>query len=83
MNFIGIQTFLEKSNKFYKISYPHPIIDYKFTLTHLYSNIGSFFTSGNMYLVYFIPNRAGHLRLLPPVYHKYATDPKWTSSVPK
>jgi hypothetical protein len=72
MNFKGIQTFLKKSDKFYKITYPDPILDYKFTLTHLYSNIGSFFTSGNRYLVYFIPNRAGHLRVLPPlsqVYH--------------
>jgi hypothetical protein len=51
MNFKGIQTFLKKSNNFYKIPYPHPILDYKFTLTHLY----------------FIPNRVGHLRLLPPV----------------
>jgi hypothetical protein len=67
MNFKGIQTFLKKSDKFYKIPYPHPILDYKFTLRHLYSNIGSFFTSGNRYLVYFIQNRASHLRLLPPL----------------
>jgi hypothetical protein len=52
MNFNGIQTFLKKSNKFYKILYPHPILDYKFMLTHLYSNIGNFFTSGNMYSVF-------------------------------
>jgi hypothetical protein len=41
-------------------------------LTHLYSNIESFFTSENRYIVYFIPNRAGYLRVLPPlseVYH--------------
>jgi hypothetical protein len=72
MNFKGIQTFLKKSAKIYKIPYPHPILDNEFMLTHLYSNIGSFFTSGNRYLVYFIPNRAGHLRLLSPlsqVYH--------------
>jgi hypothetical protein len=53
MNFKGIQTFLKKSDKFYKIPYPHPILDYKFALTHLYSNIGSFFTSGNMYCVFY------------------------------
>jgi hypothetical protein len=72
LNFKEIQIFLKKSDKFYKIPYPHPILDYKFTLTHLYLNIGTFFTGENMYLVYSIPNRAGHLRLLPPlsqVYH--------------
>jgi hypothetical protein len=72
LNFKGIQTFLKKSHKFYKIPYPHYILYYKFTLTHLYSNIGSFFTSGNRYLVYFILNRVDHLRVLPPlsqVYH--------------
>jgi hypothetical protein len=68
MNFKGIQTFVKKSNKFYKIPYPHPILYYKFTLTHLYSNIGSFFISGNMY---FIPNRVGHLRVLPPLSQLY------------
>jgi hypothetical protein len=71
MNFKGIQTFLKKYDKFYKLPYPHPILGYKFTLTHLYSNIGSFFTSGNRYLVYFILNRADQ-RVLPPlsqVYH--------------
>jgi hypothetical protein len=67
MNFKGIQTFLNKSDKFYKIPYPHSILDYQFILTHLYSNIGSFFTSGNRYVVYFIPNRVGHLRLLLPL----------------
>jgi hypothetical protein len=71
MNIKGIQTFLKKSDKFYKIPYPHPILDYKFTLTHLYSNIGSFFTSGNRYLVYFTPNRAGHLRVLLPLSQLY------------
>jgi hypothetical protein len=68
----GFKHFWKKSNKFYKIPCPHPILYYKFTLTHLYSNIGSFFTSRNRYLVYFILNRAGHLRVLPPlsqVYH--------------
>jgi hypothetical protein len=41
MNFKGIQTFLKKSDKFYKIPYPHLVLDYKFALTHLYSNIRS------------------------------------------
>jgi hypothetical protein len=41
MNFKGIETFLKKPNKFYKILYPHPILDYKFIFTHLYSNIES------------------------------------------
>jgi hypothetical protein len=27
---------------------PHPILDYKFTLTHLYLNFENFFTSGNV-----------------------------------
>jgi hypothetical protein len=71
LNFKGIRTFLKKSDKFYKISYPHPILDYQFTLTHLYSNIESLFTSGNRYLVYFIPNMACHLRLLPPLSQLY------------
>jgi hypothetical protein len=39
LKFKGIQTFLKFFDKFYKIPYPHPILDYKFTLTHLYSNI--------------------------------------------
>jgi hypothetical protein len=72
LNFKGIQRFLKKSDKFYKIPYPYPILDYKFILTHLYSNIGSSFISGNRYLVYFILNRTDHLRVLPPlsqVYH--------------
>jgi hypothetical protein len=41
-------------------------------LTHLYSKIGSSFTSGNRYVVYFIPNRAGHLRYCS-LYHIYTT----------
>jgi hypothetical protein len=84
MNFKGIQTFLKKSDKFYKIPYPHPIRDYKFTLTHLYSNIGSFFTSGNMYLVCFILNKAGHLRVLPPLsqlYHYSKMDRVFSSNL--
>jgi hypothetical protein len=71
LNFKVIQSFQKKSDKLYKIPYPHLILDYKFTLTHLYSNIGSSFTSGNRYLVYFILNRAGHLRVLPPLSQIY------------
>jgi hypothetical protein len=33
----------------------------------LYSNIGSYFTSGKRDLVYFIPKRVGHLRILLPL----------------
>jgi hypothetical protein len=33
---------MKRSDKFYKIPYPRPKLDYKFILTHLYSNIGSF-----------------------------------------
>jgi hypothetical protein len=50
-NFKGVQTFLEKSDKFLKILYSHDILEYNFTLTQLYSNIGSFFTSGKNDLV--------------------------------
>jgi hypothetical protein len=46
MNLKGVQTFLDKSDKFSKILCFHDIPEYNFTLTHLYSNIGSFFTSG-------------------------------------
>jgi hypothetical protein len=45
-NFKGVQTFLEKSDKFLKILSSHYILEYNFMLTHLYSNIGSFFISG-------------------------------------
>jgi hypothetical protein len=51
LNFKGVQTFLEKSDKFLKILSSHDILEYNFTLTQLYSNIGSFFTSGKNYLV--------------------------------
>jgi hypothetical protein len=47
-NFKGIQTFLEKSDKFFKIQSSHEIFEYNFTFTHLQSNIRSFFTSGKM-----------------------------------
>jgi hypothetical protein len=63
-NFKRVQTFLEKSDKFYKIPYSHDILEYEFILTHLYSNIGSSFMSGKMDLVYFIPKRVGHLSIL-------------------
>jgi hypothetical protein len=36
LNFKGVQTFLEKSNKFSKIPLSHDISEYKFILTHLY-----------------------------------------------
>jgi hypothetical protein len=35
-NFKGVQTFLEKSDKFLKILSSHDILEYNFTLTHLY-----------------------------------------------
>jgi hypothetical protein len=46
MNFKEVPTFLEKYDKFTIIPYSHDIPEYKFILTHLYSNIRSFFTSG-------------------------------------
>jgi hypothetical protein len=60
-NFKGIQTFLKNSDKFLKILSWHDIIEYEFTLTHLYSNIESYFTSGNRYLVNFRLNHLGNL----------------------
>jgi hypothetical protein len=45
LNFKGVQTFLDKSDKFSKILCSHDIPKYKFILTHLYSNIRSSFTS--------------------------------------
>jgi hypothetical protein len=48
LNFKVIQTFLKNSFKFPKILSWHDILEYEFTLTHLCSNIGSSFTSGNM-----------------------------------
>jgi hypothetical protein len=35
-------------------------------LTHLYSNIGSSFTSGNRYFVYFIPYQSWPLKYIAP-----------------
>jgi hypothetical protein len=50
---------LEKSDKFSKTPSSHGVLEYEFVLMHLYSNIGSSFTSGKRDLVYFIPKRAG------------------------
>jgi hypothetical protein len=55
LNFKGVQTFLQKSDKFLKITSSHDIHEYNFRLTHLYSNIGSSFISWNRYIIYFIP----------------------------
>jgi hypothetical protein len=46
LNFKGVQNFLENCDKFSKIPSSHTILEYEFTLTHVYSNIGSSFTSG-------------------------------------
>jgi hypothetical protein len=81
MNFRGVPTFLEKYDKFTKIPCSHDIPKYKFILTHLYSNIRSFFTSGKNDLVYFILIRAGHLRILLPlsqVYHYSKLDKEYS-----
>jgi hypothetical protein len=67
MNFKGIQTFLKKSNKLSKIPSSHDILEYEFILTHLYSKIGSSFTSGRKDLVQIISKIAGHFRLLCPL----------------
>jgi hypothetical protein len=67
LNFKGVQTFMEKSDKFLKILSLHDILEYNFTLTYLYSNIGSFFTSGKNNLVKFILKIAGHLGILGPL----------------
>jgi hypothetical protein len=58
---------LEKSDKFSKTPSSHGVLEYEFVLMHLYSNIGSSFTSGKRDLVYFIPKRAGHLSTLLPL----------------
>jgi hypothetical protein len=50
MNFKGVQTLLEKYDKFSKIPSSHDILEYKFTLTHLYTNIGNSITSGEKVL---------------------------------
>jgi hypothetical protein len=51
LNIKVVQTFLEKSDKFSKIPSSQDILEYEFILTHLYSNIGSSFTSGKRDLV--------------------------------
>jgi hypothetical protein len=48
LEFKGVQTFLEKIDKFSKIPSSYDILEYEFRLTHLYSNIGSSFASGKM-----------------------------------
>jgi hypothetical protein len=67
LNFKGVQTFLKKSDKFSKILYPRPILDYRFILTPMYSKIGSSFTSVKNDLVQIISKRAGHFRVLCPL----------------
>jgi hypothetical protein len=67
LNFKGVQTFLEKSDKFSKIPTLHDILKYEFIMTHFYSNIGSSFTSGRRDFVYFIPKRGSHLSILLPL----------------
>ena len=66
MNFKGVQTFLEKSDKFSKIPSSPDILEYEFILTHLYSNIGNSFTSEQRYLVYFIPYKSWPLKYIAP-----------------
>jgi hypothetical protein len=65
----GVQTFLKKSGKFFKIPSSHGILKYTFKLAHLYSNIGSSFTSENRYFVNFRLNNVGILRRLPQLHH--------------
>jgi hypothetical protein len=67
LNFKGLQTFLEKSDKFFKSPSSNDTLEYNFILTHLYSNIESFFTSGKNDLVQFILNVVGHLGMLDPL----------------
>jgi hypothetical protein len=53
---------MKKSNKFLKILSSHDILEYNFTLTHLYSNFGGFFTSGKNDLVKFHTQKSWPLR---------------------
>jgi hypothetical protein len=55
LNFKGVQTFMKKSDKFSKIPSSHVILEYKFKLTHLYSNIECSFTSGKKVISLFHP----------------------------
>jgi hypothetical protein len=57
---------MEKFDKLSKIPSSHAILEYEIILTHLYSNIGSSFTSGNRYLVYFIPYKSWPLKYIAP-----------------
>jgi hypothetical protein len=59
---------MEKSDKFSKILSSHAIMEYEITVTHLYSNIGSSFTSGNRYFVYFIPYKSWPLKYIAPTH---------------
>jgi hypothetical protein len=67
LNFKGIQIFLEKSDKFLQIPCSRDILEYNFTLTHLYSKFKSFFTSGKNDLVKLILKITGHLGMLGPL----------------
>jgi hypothetical protein len=67
LNFKGVQTFLGKYDKLSKIPSSHDILECEFRLTHLYSNIGSSFTSGNGDFVQIISKIAGHFRILCPI----------------
>jgi hypothetical protein len=66
LNFKRVQNFLKKSDKFSKIPSSHDILEYEFILTQLYSNIRGSFTSGNMYLVYFISYKSWPLKYIAP-----------------
>jgi hypothetical protein len=63
----GFKPFWKNSDKFLKILSSHDILEYNFTLTHFYSNIGCFFTSGKNDLVKLILKIAGHLGMLGPL----------------
>jgi hypothetical protein len=65
LNFKRVQTFLKKSDKLSKIPSSHAILEYEFTLTHLYSNIGSSFNR-KRYFVYFIPHKSWPLKYIAP-----------------
>jgi hypothetical protein len=69
LNFEGVHTFEEKSDKFSKIPSSRDILEYEFIWSHLYSNIRSSFTSEKRDLVYFIPKRADHFSILLPLSH--------------
>jgi hypothetical protein len=58
---------LEKSDKFSKIPSSRAILEYEITMTYSYSNIRSYFTSGNTYLVYFVPYKSWPLKYIAPI----------------